>query len=353
MISIKKYLDLNLDKSNKQQAASPDELLAATLKAYRAVLLAVADHAVRACPASSRELQAGLKKIEQEFPRNLTSASLNESEVHTEEQLHLWSSLTVQHLKQKAEDVREILLVLAKAGEDACERDQRYSGKFYEITQQLNSIAHLDDISQVRAMVMKSAAALKNSIVKMTEDGKEAMAQLRAQVSSYQSRIEQAERLAFRDCLTGLRSRLNVEAQIERRIEEKRIFSLIMIDLDGFKQVNDTHGHAAGDDLLKQFADELSSASRSTDVVGRWGGDEFLIIVDAPMCDAQLRVQRLKEWVCGEYVLDVQGVKEQVELGASIGVVESELNDTAADIINRADGAMYREKKATQNGKES
>jgi diguanylate cyclase (GGDEF)-like protein len=353
MISIKKYLDMNADNGKKQQGERPDALLAAAINAYRAVLLAVADHAVRACPASGRELQTGLKKIEQEFPRSLTPASLNESEVHTEDQLRLWSNLTVQHLKQKADDVREILLVLAKTGEDACERDQRYSGKFFEITQQLNSIADLDDISQVRAMVMKSAATLKNSIVKMTEDGKEAMTQLRAQVSSYQSRLEQAERLAFRDCLTGLRSRLNIEAQIEHRVEEKNIFSLIMIDLDGFKQVNDKHGHAAGDDLLKQFAAELGSASRSTDVVGRWGGDEFLIIVDAPICEAQLRVQRLKEWVCGEYILEVHGVKEKVELGASIGVVESELNDTAADIINRADGAMYREKKAAQNGKES
>jgi len=347
MISIKKYLDMSADDS-KRQLSMPPGLLAAALKAYRSTVLAMAQYAATACPASGRELQAYLIKVGNTFTPGLNPHSLEESGIDIEKQLHIWSNQTVQHLNKTANEVREILLVLAKTGEDVCERDQRYAGKFIEITQQLNSISHLDDISLVRSMVLKSAAALKNSTAKMAADGKESMTQLRAQVSSYEARLEEAERLASRDCLTGIRNRLNIEGQIERRIRERKIFCLIMIDLNGFKQINDTYGHAAGDDLLKQFAHEVGAFSHSDDLVGRWGGDEFLIIADSPLSDSEFRAQRLKQWVCGEYDLDLQASKVKVELSASIGVVESTLEDSCASVVQRADEAMYREKKSAR-----
>jgi diguanylate cyclase (GGDEF)-like protein len=349
MISIKKYLDQTNDR--KKSVAGSDETLAAALNAYRATLEAMAENAVRACPSSSSDLHTALKQIAEMTAAAPTPESLNESGAGAEKQLQLWSTATTQHLKQKVDEVRELLLVLAKTGEEAYERDQRYAGKFNEITQQLNSIANLDDIAQIRGVVMRSAAALKSSTTKMTEDGAESMTRLKAQLTTYQSRLEEAERVASRDSLTGLRSRLNVEEQIERRLEQKKLFSLLMVDLNGFKQVNDTYGHGAGDDLLKQFAAELSSVSRSTDIVGRWGGDEFLVIVDGPLDEAKLRAQRLKDWACGEYTLDLQEQKVKVQLGASIGVVETAPGETAVDAVKRADADMYQDKKSNKAAK--
>ena len=78
-----------------------------------------------------------------------------------------------------------------------------------------------------------------------------------------------------------------------------------MLDLNGFKQVNDTYGHEAGDDLLKQFSTELRSASRATDVVGRWGGDEFIVVLDGNLTEAQSHVERMQKWVFGSYTLQI------------------------------------------------
>jgi diguanylate cyclase (GGDEF)-like protein len=214
--------------------------------------------------------------------------------------------------------------------------------------QQLNSIAHLDDLAQVRAVVMKSAAELRTSSAKMLADGEQSVGQLRAQISTYQNRLEEAEKVASRDSLTGLHNRMSVENNLAHRLEEGKTFSLMMLDLNDFKQVNDTFGHAAGDDLLKQFAAELSALSRSGDVVGRWGGDEFVLIVDSSLENAELRAQRVKEWACGEYTLKLADRSEKIPVSASIGIAESNPKETVAELLKRADEAMYREKKAAQ-----
>jgi diguanylate cyclase (GGDEF)-like protein len=263
--------------------------------------------------------------------------------------LRIWSDATVLHLKQKATDARELLLVLARAGEDAYERDQRYTGQFDRITQQLNSISHLDDIAQVRAVVMKSAAELRSSTTKMAADGEQSIRQLRAQISTYQNRLEEAEKTASRDSLTGLRNRMSVESNIEHRLAENKKFSVMMLDLNDFKQVNDTFGHAAGDDLLKQFASELTALSRSGDVVGRWGGDEFVVVVDAGGDNAELRAGRVKEWACGEYTIALANGSTKIQVSVSIGIAEAKPKDTVAELLRRADEAMYREKKSSQS----
>ena len=121
----------------------------------------------------------------------------------------------------------------------------------------------------------------------MTAEGKAAIDKLRVEVSSYQARLEEAEEIASRDALTGLRSRLWVECQIESRIAAGGPLCVAIVDINGFKQVNDEHGHLVGDELLKQFAAEIKFACRSTDVIGRWGGDEFIILLDCGMAEAR------------------------------------------------------------------
>ena len=90
-------------------------------------------------------------------------------------------------------------------------------------------------------------------------------------MASYQTKLEEAEEIAARDALTGLSSRLYVEGQIERRMGASATWSVAIVDIDGFKKVNDDYGHLTGDELLKQFSAELRSACRATDVIGRLG----------------------------------------------------------------------------------
>jgi diguanylate cyclase (GGDEF)-like protein len=196
--------------------------------------------------------------------------------------------------------------------------------------------------------VKKSAAELQTSIDRMTAEGKAALEQLHAEVSNYRAKLEKAEEIAFRDALTGLCSRLCVESQIERRMEAAKAFCVAIVDIDEFKKVNDAHGHLTGDELLKQFATELRSACRSTDLIGRWGGDEFIILLDYGIVEASAQTDRLSKWVCGNYSVQGRSGTIQLRVDASIGLAEHNPGEAMKALLARADAAMYLHKTASR-----
>jgi len=110
--------------------------------------------------------------------------------------------------------------------------------------------------------------------------------------------------------------------------------------------VNDAHGHLAGDDLLRQFATELRSASRSTDVIGRWGGDEFILLLECEMSSAEAQIERLAKWVCGSYKIESTGAVKEIAVNASIGLAAHRAGETMKELLDRADAAMYERKAA-------
>jgi two-component system cell cycle response regulator len=124
-----------------------------------------------------------------------------------------------------------------------------------------------------------------------------------------------------------------------------------MVDIDQFKSINDTYGHLAGDDLLRQFAGELKSASRSKDLIGRWGGDEFVLVLDSGGADAESQVERLRAWVCGNYTLRGTSGAIPLKVEASIGLAQHEAGQKWEELLGKADAAMYRRKaEARTNG---
>jgi diguanylate cyclase (GGDEF)-like protein len=184
-----------------------------------------------------------------------------------------------------------------------------------------------------------------NYVTKMTEDGKRTVEQLRAQISSYEERMQEAERLASVDPLTGVSNRRIFERRIERRVAEAAPFFVMYLDLNGFKQINDTLGHQAGDDLLKQFAGELRHSLRPTDMVGRLGGDEFSVVVDGAAGDVNQRIADVKKHVNGDYSLATEKGKTKVPITAAIGLAVWKAGATAQQLLSAADQAMYEDKK--------
>jgi diguanylate cyclase (GGDEF)-like protein len=242
---------------------------------------------------------------------------------------------------------------MARTAESMGQRDKRYTDHFTEITAQLQSIADLEDLGQVRSSLVKQATELKTYVDKMTQESQASVTQLRAEVSTYETKLKAAEQIAFQDPLTGVPNRRRIEERMEWLIEHKQPFCIVIIDLDRFKQVNDTHGHNAGDNLLQQFSQELRSNIRSTDMVGRWGGDEFIVILECALDTAKTQVERLQKWALGEYTLKIEtGSKEvKVKVEASIGLAEWQAGQSMKELIASADSAMYSAKPKARSQK--
>jgi diguanylate cyclase len=351
MISIRKYLDSSQPPPNGNSVETTNrrfarDLAAVYLESYRGTLAEMGRCSVDVCAATGPALESRLVKAVDDLGNSQSAEIVAASASQVRARLKEWAHDTARHFQQKAGEVKEILLAMAQTTESVSQRDQRCADQLKAITTSLQRIASLDDVSAMRRAIERSAAELRNSIDRMAEQGRVVLDQMQARVAAFQTRLEEAEETASCDALTHLRSRLHVEGQMERRIAARSRFCVAVIDIGEFKSVNDTHGHVLGDELLKQFATELRSACRSSDIVGRWGGDEFLVLLDCGIEHAQAQIERASKWVCGSY--SVQGVEGPVKLNvdASVGLAEFTPGESMAELLARADAAMYQNKRA-------
>jgi diguanylate cyclase (GGDEF)-like protein len=343
VISIKKLIE-GQGPTQPDGKLREEELFPATLTAYRAVLHAFGESSVEACPPVGATLRQNLLHLQARLSSESASTLLPETEQKVEAEIAQWGHGAADFFKQRTAEVKELMLLLARTAEHTAERDHRYAGRFQEFTGRLRTMADLHDLAQVRNSLVQSAVDLKACADAMAEESEKSVNRLRQEVSVYQERLEDAERLAGQDPLTGLENRRRVESAIERRLERKKTFSVLLLDLNEFKQLNDTYGHLAGDEVLKQFSVELKSGFRPTEVVGRWGGDEFLVVLDAGLKEAHAHAERIARWVCGDYTIHAAGGSRRVPVSAAIGATEWKPADTLSTLLDRADAAMYRNK---------
>lgn len=157
--------------------------------------------------------------------------------------------------------------------------------------------------------------------------------------------------LASNDTLTGLpnrRSFYNQLAQfISLKVHNQQNFSLVFIDVDDFKMVNDMQGHDVGDNILITVASVLKSTIRHTDFIARWGGEEFIILLnDTRLKDAQLIAEQLRKNIEGNTDL-LQHAQNKITI--SLGVTQAKDNDDANSLFKRVDNALYQAKTSGKN----
>jgi diguanylate cyclase (GGDEF)-like protein len=337
MISLKKYLEAT-------DTSAETDLLTAAMAGYTAALMAIGRCSIDACPGLGDALNKHLSALVRTLSAQMSGTEFSASDAEVRKNLEQWGHDAARHYQAKSEEVKQLILAMLQTAEGVGTRDLQCAGQIQEVTERLKAVASLDDLSEIRASIVSSAVLLKSSIDRMTEEGKAAVDRLRGQINTYQAKLDEAEKLAMHDALTGVRSRLSLENQIERAIVAGDRFSVAVIDIDGFKKVNDQYGHLAGDELLKQFAGELASASRSTDTVGRWGGDEFLLLLNSTLDEASTQAERLEKWVCGNYTLQLPSGPVSLDIHASIGLAESVPGESIKKLLERADHAMYSKK---------
>lgn len=179
-----------------------------------------------------------------------------------------------------------------------------------------------------------------------TEEGK-----LRAMTVSLSARSETFEHAALTDGLTGMQNRRYFDDALKEYLEEFRRIEkpvgLMILDLDHFKQVNDTHGHDVGDEVLKAVANCLKDMTRYHDVVARLGGEEFAVVT--PNMDADLLgkfAERIRKAIANMSVLSGN---VRLKITTSVGLAVWDRNETAEEFYRRADRQLYEAKRQGRN----
>ncbi len=166
---------------------------------------------------------------------------------------------------------------------------------------------------------------------------------------------QQILHLATTDSLTGVLNRRafmeRMEEEIHRCVRENSSLSLLLIDIDYFKKINDNYGHQAGDLVLQRFTDQLTRSSRPYDFVGRYGGEEFVVSLPGADMSRSLAVADRMRKSVEEMKIMTQDGSESIRITASFGAASllSDPKENAESLIKRADGAMYKAKREGRN----
>jgi two-component system cell cycle response regulator len=190
-------------------------------------------------------------------------------------------------------------------------------------------------------------------------DKNELLARVRTQVRKkrYTERlrdnVQMSIEMAITDALTGLYNRRYMESHVGTLVEQAatrgKPLTVLILDIDYFKSINDTWGHDAGDDVLRDFAMRIRKSIRGIDLACRYGGEEFVVVMpETDLAVATVVAERLRRRIAGESFPIQQGARA-IDVTISIGIAGLGPGDTAASVLKRADQALYRAKRDGRN----
>jgi diguanylate cyclase (GGDEF)-like protein len=164
-----------------------------------------------------------------------------------------------------------------------------------------------------------------------------------------QMQLEQKlENLATTDSLTQVNNRYKINAEIDKHIaRSKRYgepFSILMLDIDHFKQVNDTYGHYVGDVVLKDLSKIVKHNIRQVDSFGRWGGEEFILILENTQKESAIQIaEKIRD------IISITTIADHYKITVSIGVSEYQQDELKSALLQRVDTALYEAKENGRN----
>ena len=259
------------------------------------------------------------------------------------------------YLRDRETEFKDIIDILTKAMVVQDNENRAYNRSILEQSQRLEEITLLDDIKRIKQALLQEVEQLREAVrEKEARDGSK-IEKLSRQVAVLNSELQTARSESERDGLTGILNRRAFDRHLAdllaRNTVKPQTFALLMIDIDDFKRINDTHGHLTGDSVLAAVVNKCRQSVRGEDVLARYGGEEFAIILEgASLRNAVKKGRQICEAIATtRYVLEGMGPKEALSLTVSIGASACRAGDTGGSLVDRADKALYQAKTSGKN----
>lgn len=335
MFSFKNAID-RLDKDQQRFDSA--------MECYLAAILAIQEHAVEVTPELTRDHQLALRKVHRDVFGNHSVEALEASRTVLMQVLEEYRSKTRLCLGKREDDLRSMIGDLAMAAESMCSHNVTHSTRLKEFTEKLHNTARQTDLGQMKRDLTKHVTELRSTSHSIWIENSASTSVIQSKLADFQERLELAEQRATMDSLTGLLNRGEGESRLRRHITEGQVVSILIIDLNGFKQINDRWGHLCGDQVLKVFSRNLEQLVRPSDTVCRWGGDEFLVFSKSDDVIEQQRAEKLRDMLHAQYKIVALGKIFEIDVSATVGVAQARSGESIDDLLARADSDMYRQK---------
>lgn len=261
------------------------------------------------------------------------------------------------YIADREKELRDIIDLLTKAMANLDVENHEFYQRVYDQSEKMEQITRLDDIKKIKSALKLEVDQMREIVELKKDQDKRQVKHLASQVDALQQELQKARTKSMTDGLTGVFNRNAFDntlgEYIERGLVMNSSFALLMLDLDDFKAINDTHGHLIGDRVLMAFAKKCRDSIRGDDIIARYGGEEFVIILSgANLRNALAKARQICGAVAAARYATCDGgnsEKDYLSVTVSIGVSVFKKGDTAESLISRTDKALYKAKRSGKN----
>lgn len=260
-----------------------------------------------------------------------------------------------KYLDEREKEFREIIDLLAKAMTNVNSDNQTFYQRVYDQSEKIEQISDLNDIKKIKNALKEEVDKMRTMVTIRKQQDDQRIEHLASQVDSLKVELAQAQSKSMTDSLTGVYNRQAFDAYIRERMDQNTLirstFSLLLMDIDNFKAINDNYGHLMGDRVLVAFAKKCQDSVRKEDFLARYGGEEFIIVLPgASLRNAAKKAERIcKSVAAARYAIDETQNDNYLSITVSIGVSSFRKGDTTKSLIARADKALYIAKSSGKN----
>jgi diguanylate cyclase (GGDEF)-like protein len=309
-------------------------------------------------PSISIEMDQDLQKFSVKIGNS--PALLFEEDIQKEMQNFITKRFEAdkQVVKQKTSDIAKLLTLMGQYFNDAIHSSGMGSQEVSNIKSQIQSIDvnnnGLEELTELQSQLINAALSIENEMSNVGEkltSGRSEVDTLHEKIKSLEKELDKTKEESIKDHLTGLLTRRAYEESV-KSIENQFVrnntqYAVVFFDLDYFKKVNDTYGHKAGDMILSTFAKVLSKNTRDLDIVGRYGGEEFVAVIHFNLKRELLKyLKRIKSIISeNEFLFQ----KHKIKVTFSAGVAIRNDHNSYDSTIQKADILLYQAKEGGRN----
>jgi diguanylate cyclase len=339
----------------EKQLAQAQERNAVFLLMIRALLYLIKEFSLDFTEIGAEQFKQSIDGITKQFVAETKTSVLEYASDDCKQLVLSYIDREKHYLQDRENEFRHIITLLSSGLHTVSKENQSFNAKIAEGSARLEKIIYLDDLRKVKTELQREVSHIKQWVQDKQFQDAGRIEMLSRELERLKVDFQKAQHASQTDGLTGVFNRAAFDQYLANRIERQTVapavFSLLMIDIDDFKHINDTYGHPVGDRVILAVAQLCKGMIRQDDFLARYGGEEFALILPlAPLRHALKKGRTLcKTIAAARYAIDAQRPQTSLAFTVSIGVSTVRAGDSAATLVTRADMALYEAKRLGKN----